>query len=160
MNETLNKEWQLFKRNREREQPGRDTKDQGKFKWKLFKKKSEGANPQWRVDAKAGQPLSIEDIISSVNDARSYWESKPRLAHGKAQDAFHTFCKNVHTHSNLPRCLPDQNHYFPVFCGVTTTLIKVRANMDLYTQWRRAYVALSVDEANGQLVTQCLLWNV
>ena len=131
MDETLNKVWQLFEQNLKRDQQEREASDEGKFRRKLFKRKSEGSNPQWRVDAKAGQPLSVEDIINSVKDAKSYWESKPRLAHGKAQDAFHTFCKNVHTHSNLLKCLPDQNHYFSVFCGVTTTLIKVRANMDL-----------------------------
>lgn len=126
VNETLNKEWQLFKQSLVREQQERDARKQRSFRRRIFKKNAEQKNPHWRVDSKAGQPLGIEDIIASVDDARSYWESKPRLAHGKAQNGFHTFCKTVDAHSNLMKCLPEQSQYLSVFCGVTTTLIKVR----------------------------------
>ena len=126
-------EWQLFKQSLDREQEERDAKEGKSFRRRIFRKKAEQKSPQWRVDAKAGQPLGIEDIIASVDDVRSYWESKPRLAHGKAQSGFHNFCKTVHAHSNLMKCLPEQSQYLSVFCGVTTTLIKVRKipNRDL-----------------------------
>ena len=126
VNETLNREWQLFKQTLDKDRQVRDAKERRSWRRQLFNKKTAQASPRWRVDTKAGQPLGIEDIITSVDDAKAYWESKPRIVHGKVQEGFHAFCKSLHTHSNLMKCLPDQNQYLSIFCGVTTTLIMVR----------------------------------
>ncbi len=123
VSDTLVKEWHIFK-----EEQQRSTSNEGRrgFKKLLFRIKGGETCPTWRVDSQEGWPLSIRDVIKSVEDAESHWRSKPRLAHGKAQSGFHRFCRTLDTHSNLLECLPSQNQYLSIFCGVTTTLIKVR----------------------------------
>lgn len=131
VNNTLNKEWQLFQQTLDQEQQKREVIYKKSLRQRFSKKKDRKIGPIWRVDAKAGQPLGIEDIKTSVEDARVYWESKPRLAHGKAQKGFHAFCNTLNAHSNLMKLLPQQNQYLSVFCGVTTTLIKVSTLLSL-----------------------------
>lgn len=108
----------------------------------LSKIKGGETSPKWRVDSQEGRPLSTRDIIRSVEDAESHWRSNPRLAHGKAQSGFHRFCRTLDTHSNLLECLPSQSQYLSIFCGVTTTLIKVRPFSNIYFSKRSHVISL------------------
>lgn len=126
VNDTLQKQWLAFNQYLDKEQQKKIAKQERSWKRGIFKRTPQATGPTWRIDTRTGQPPGIQDIIISVEDTRTYWESRPRLADGKAQKAFHSFCNTVHSHSNLLKCLPEQNQYLSVFCGVTTTLIKVR----------------------------------
>ena len=92
---------------------------------RVFRRKQPDQEPVWRVSIE-DRPLEIRDILRSVRDAQDYWQRKNRLGQGKPQKYFHRFCGSLDTHSNFMKILPEQNQYLSVFCGVTTTLIKVR----------------------------------
>lgn len=126
VNVTLERQWQVFNLYLEQEHKKKIEKYHTSWKRRLFKSVPNDIHPRWRVNTRPGQTLGIEDIKTSVEDAKRYWELKPRRAHGKAQRAFHHFCDTAHSHSNLLKCLPEQSQYLSVFCGATTTLIQVR----------------------------------
>lgn len=126
VNDDLIKVWQEFQHELDNEQRQKQLNESRGLRKLLFKIKSDRSSPRWRIDSKEGQPLGIQDIIKSIEDAESHWRSKPRLAHGRVQSGFHRFCRILDIHSNLLECLPSQNQYLSIFCGVTTTLIKVR----------------------------------
>ncbi|KAL8775354.1 MAG: hypothetical protein Q9209_000362 [Squamulea sp. 1 TL-2023] len=133
VNDTLEKEWRLFEQSLDEEWQVKAAKQQKSLKRriKIFKRDDATEtikSPTWRIDSKAGQPFGIQDIITTVRDAETIWKSGPRFAQGRGQKVFHSLCRNLDNHSNMMKCLPDQNHYLSVFCGVTTTLIKASVN--------------------------------
>ena len=125
----LDKEWQSFKQSLVDEQQARiDKRNKGLRKFRPGWRAPE-RSPFLSLDSKGGQRFSTDDTFASVRDAETSWKSKPRWA--RIQQNFHKFCGTLSSHSNLMKCLPDQNLYLSIFCGVATTLIKVRLNLFL-----------------------------
>jgi hypothetical protein len=65
---------------------------------------------------------SMNELRTTVLAAKEKYKTIGRLP-----SYLDSFCSTLDAHSNLFAMLPSQSQYCSVFCGVVTTLIKVRA---------------------------------
>jgi len=71
------------------------------------------------------QIYGVKDVVSAIEDARTMWMKKDRLAGGKAQQLFHKFCGTLDAHSAILKMFPSEDKYISVFCGSLKMLVQV-----------------------------------
>ena len=75
--------------------------------------------------AGTGKDWGLEDVQTTVKEAKKTWEGKKRLFSGKPQKVYHDVMCNLDAHSGLLSMLPQSNDYVTLVSGAVKTVVKV-----------------------------------